>query len=152
MIAARLLQRIESNWEKIALAMITARNRDPGLPHYRNLSEPEIRERVLDLTTNLTLWLTTRDETALARHFEELGRNRFAEGVPLHELIQKLITIKSAIRHYASEQNYSLTAVEIYDELELLRSMANYFDFVIYRVAKGYEEARLSSHAYALQA
>lgn len=140
MIAARLLQRIEANWEKIAQAVITARNNDPHLQHYRDLSDPEIRERVQDLTSNLALWLTTKDHDKMAQHFEKLGRTRYVEGLPLHEVIQKLNTIKRAIRTYASEQNFALSAVEIYEELELLRSMAAYFDFVIYRVAKGYEE------------
>lgn len=140
MIAARLLTRIEENWEKIARAVINARNTDPNLPHYRHLSDPEIRERVQDLTSNLGIWLTAKDESKLASHFEQLGRTRHNDGLPLHEVIQKLNTIKRAIRAYASEQNYALSAVEIYDELELLRSMAAYFDFVIYRVAKGYEE------------
>lgn len=140
MIANRLLQRIETNWEKIAQAVIVARNNDPHLQHYRDLSEPEIRERVQDLTSHLAIWLTTKDHDKMTRHFENLGRTRYVEGMPLHEVIQKLNTIKRAIRTYASEQNYALSAVEIYEELELLRSMASFFDFVIYRVAKGYEE------------
>jgi hypothetical protein len=140
MIAARLLQRVETNWERIAQAVIVARNSDPHLQHYRDLSDPEIRERVQDLTSNLALWLTTKDHDKMAQHFEKLGRTRYVEGMPLHEVIQKLNTIKRAIRTYASEQNFSLSAVEIYEELELLRSMAAFFDFVIYRVAKGYEE------------
>jgi len=138
--AVGLLQRIEDNWEKIANAVIKARNNDPHLSHYRNLSDPEIRERVRDLTSNLARWLTTKDEAKLAAHFEKLGRNRYLEGMPLHEVIQKLNTIKRAIRSYVSEENYALSAVEIYAELELLRCMAAFFDFVVYRVAKGYEE------------
>jgi hypothetical protein len=61
--------------------------------------------------------------------------------MPLHEVIQKLNIIKRAIRRYVTEQNYSLTPLEIYQELEVLRAMAGFFDFVIFRVAKGYEEA-----------
>lgn len=141
MIAARLLQRIETNWERIAEAVILARHQDPELTHYRPISDQEIRDRVRDLTTNLSAWLNHRDELRLARHYEQLGRKRHNEQVPLHEVILKLIVVKRAMRNYASEQNFSLTPVEIYDELELLRSMATFFDHVIFRVAKGYEEA-----------
>ncbi len=141
MIAARLLQRIEANWEAIAQAVISSRNQDPSLPHYRTLSDQEIRDRVRDLTTNLGRWLYTKDDTSIAHHYEQLGRTRYAQAVPLHEVVLKLISIKRAIRTYASEQNYNLSPVDIYDELELLRAMAGYFDFVIYRVTKGYESA-----------
>jgi len=141
MIAARLLQRVESNWEAIALAVISSRNQDPALSSYRALSDHEIRDRVRDLTTNLGRWLCTKDDTSIALHYEELGRTRYAQAIPLHEVILKVISIKRAIRTYVSEQNYNLSPVDIYDELELLRAMAGYFDFVIYRVAKGYEGA-----------
>jgi len=141
MIAARLLQRVETNWEAIANAVIASRNQDPALPNYRDLPDQEIRDRVRDLTTNLGHWLFTKDETSIALHYEQLGRTRYAHGIPLHEVVLKLISIKRAIRTYASEQNYNLSAVDIYDELELLRAMAGYFDFVIYRVVKGYEGA-----------
>jgi hypothetical protein len=144
MLASRLSQRIERNWEKIAAAVIAARDQDPALPHYRNLSDQEIRERVRDLTVNLNSWLTTRDETRLGAYYEDLGRRRQSEGMPLHELVLKLTTIKRAIRTYATEQNFNLTALEIYDELELMRNMGGYFDFIICHVVKGYEQGRNS--------
>lgn len=145
MIAARLLQRIETNWEAIAKTVIASRNQDPALPTYRTLTDQEIRDRVRDLTTNLGRWLYTKDDASIALHYENLGKTRYAQAVPLHEVILKLISIKRAIRTYASEQNYNLSPVDIYDELELLRAMAGYFDFVIYRVTKGYEGAMRSS-------
>jgi hypothetical protein len=141
MIAARLLNRIETNWESIARKVILARDSDPNLLHYRDLSDDEIRNRVRDLTTHLALWLTDNNPSALSAHFEHLGRQRFQQGVPLHQLLRKISTIRQAIRTYASEQNLSLTAVEIYEELELLRAMSNYFDFVVFHVTKGYEDS-----------
>ncbi len=141
MIAARLLKRIEENWEQIASAVMRARDRDPHLSHYRNLSDDEIRDRIRDLTANLGAWLMAKDEARLTEHFESLGRRRYEQGLPLHDVIQKLMVLKREIRGFVSDQNLGLTPVEIYDELEMLRAMAGYFDFVIFRVAKGYEEA-----------
>lgn len=141
MIAHNLLQRLEANWEQIAARVAWERDNDPELVHYKTLSDQEIRERAKDLSSKLASWLTERNEAAFVQHFEALGRRRFEEGLPLHEVIQKLNIIKRAIRRHVTEQNYSLTPIEIYQELEALRAMAGFFDFVIYRVAKGYEEA-----------
>ncbi len=152
MIAARLLQRIESNWERIAETIIAARQDDPALTHYRSLSDQELRERVRDFSTNLAVWLTSRDESRLSAHYEVLGRRRHSEGIPLFEVLTKITVIKRAIRTYATEQNLSLSAVEIYEELELLRAMAGFFDFVVCQVAKGYEEAWRAEEAAARQA
>ncbi|MBY0506868.1 MAG: hypothetical protein K2X03_23310 [Bryobacteraceae bacterium] len=149
MIAARLLQRIETNWEQIALAVMIARNQDPELPHYKHLSDDEIRYRVRDLTANLARWMASPDEARSIEHFEQLGRRRYLEGMPLHEVLLKLTVLKRAIHTYASDQNYSLTPMEIYDELELLRAMATYFDLVIFRVAKGYDEVARQDREYS---
>ncbi len=141
MIAKNLVQRLEANWEQIATQVIRERDQDPDLLQYKTLSDQEIRERAKDLSSKLSSWLLDRDESRFAAHFEALGRRRYEEGMPLHEVIQKLNIIKRAIRRYVTEQNYTLTPLEIYQELEVLRAMAGFFDFVIFRVAKGYEEA-----------
>jgi hypothetical protein len=141
MIAKNLVQRLEANWEQIAAQVIRERDQDPDLLQYKTLSDQEIRERARDLSSKLSNWLMDCDESRFVAHFEALGRRRCEEGMPLHEVIQKLNIIKRAIRRYVTEQNYTLTPLEIYQELEVLRAMAGFFDFVIFRVAKGYEEA-----------
>jgi hypothetical protein len=149
MVAGRLLTRIETNWERIAQKVIDARNDNPSLAHYRNLSDDEIRERVRDFTSNLAVWLTERNEERLAAHFQRLGARRWSQAMPLPELLLKITIIRQAIRAYASEQNLNLTPLEIYEELELLRAMANYFDFVTYNVALGYWDAGFPQAASA---
>lgn len=139
MIASRLLQRIEANADSIAQSVIDGRRRNPDMPNYRNLSDDEIRTRVRDLIYSFSFWLASRDESRLASHFAELGRRRRAEGMPLHEVLQKLTLLKSAIRSWVSDENYNLTPIEIYDELELLRSMSNFFDAITTHIARGYE-------------
>jgi hypothetical protein len=141
MITKNLIQRLEANWEQIAADVIRERNNDAGLLQYKTLSDQEIEERAKDLSSKLSSWLLDPNESRFIQHFENLGRRRCEEGIPLHEVIQKLNIIKRAIRRYVSEQNYTLTPLEIYQELEVLRAMAGFFDFVVFRVAKGYEEA-----------
>jgi hypothetical protein len=141
MLEAQLLQRIEKNWDRIAEQVIAQRNRDPKLQHYRSLSDNEIKKRAQDFAANLAQWLHDRDELKLGEHYERLGGERFKHGIPLAEVIHKITIIKQAFRTYALDHNPSLTPIEIYAELELIRTMAGFFDFVIYRVARGYEDA-----------
>jgi hypothetical protein len=141
MITKNLIQRLEANWEQIAAHVIRERNNDPALQQYKSLSDQEVVERAKDLSSKLSSWLLDPNESRFIQHFEALGNKRCEEGIPLHEVIQKMNIIKRAIRRYVSEQNYSLTPLEIYQELEVLRAMAGFFDFVVFRVAKGYEEA-----------
>ena len=141
MLASHLLQRIEANWDRIAADVIAELDRDPQLNYYKALSDQEIRHRAKDLAENLAAWMHERDNSRLAARYEQLGRDRFNEGVPLHEVIQKIGIIRRAIRSYAAQQNLGLSPVEIYAELELLRIMATFFDFVVYHVVHGYEQA-----------
>lgn len=141
MLAAHLLHRIEKNWDRIARQVIAERDQDPNLQHYRALSDHEIRARAQDLAQNLANWLNQKDEAALAERYERLGEARFREGIPLNELIHKIILIKRVIREHATENNLASTPLEIYAEIDLLRTMAAFFDFVVYHVARGYEAA-----------
>ena len=142
MLASTLIARIEEHWERIASEIIEQRQRYPHLSHYRNLSDTEVRARVRDLTLNLWKWLENPDADGVREQYEELGRVRFAEGIPLAEVLEKILMIRRHLRQYASDHNPALTPMEIYGEMEMLRTMANFFDHVVVGVARGYAEAQ----------
>jgi hypothetical protein len=139
-LSARLLDRIDRNWERIAAEVIAHCRRDARLRKYHSLSDAEIRERARDLVRNLRLWLEGMPEEDLHRRYQELGQRRFRAGVPLHELVLMIQLIKRKIATFATEQNPSLTALELYEEMELLRVLGRYFDHVVHSAAEGYEE------------
>jgi hypothetical protein len=139
MLSARLIQRIESNWEAIAGQVIAQVRRDNEVSHYQSLSESEIRERARDIVVNLGYWLLSNNTAEIASRYEALGRRRFREGVPLHEVVYKLAMIRKSIGNYVMEQNLSLSAMEVYEELELLRSLTRFFDQVVHNLVRGYE-------------
>ena len=56
MLSSPLIEKIERNWEAIALQVLDLRKRDPRLPNYRTLADYELRERARDLATNLATW------------------------------------------------------------------------------------------------
>lgn len=138
MLSYRLIERIEENWETLANGVLADVQRDTRTPHYRELADAEIRERAQDLTRNLGYWLTGGNRAQLAARYESLGRRRAAEGVPLYEVLRKLQLLKRRLMGFAREQNLDQTALEIHAENELHQAMDQFFDEVIYSVAKGY--------------
>lgn len=140
MLSARLLDRIDRNWETIAGEVIANGRRDPRLRKYHSLSDAEIRDRARDLVRNLRLWLEGMPEEDLSRKYDALGRRRYRAGVPLHELVLKVQLIKRQIAAYATEENLALTPLEVYQEMELLRTLGRYFDIVIHSAVEGYED------------
>lgn len=139
MLSARLLDRIDRNWERIAAEVIAHGRRDARLRKYHSLSDAEIRERARDLVSNLRLWLEGMTEEELVRRYQSLGERRCRAGVPLHEMVLKIQLIKRKIASFATEQNLSMTALEVYEETELLRVLGRYFEIVIHSAVEGYE-------------
>ncbi len=139
MLSARLFERIDRNWEQIASQVIVHTRRDPRLLQYHSLSDAEIRERARDLAHNLRRWLEGMSDAELRAVYNGLGRKRCLQDVPLQEVVSKIHLLKRKFSAYALEQNLSLTPVEIYQELELLRGLGRFFDIVIESVVEGYE-------------
>lgn len=138
MLSYRLIELIEKNWEPLAQGVLDDLQRDSRTPHYRELATAEIRDRAHDLVRNLGHWLTGGDRVRLAARYENLGRRRAADGVPLYEVLRKLQLLKRRLMNFAREQNLDQTALEIHAENELHHAIDQFFDEVIYSVAKGY--------------
>jgi hypothetical protein len=139
MISPRLRQRIEADAERIARSLIEARDHTRELRTHRYLSDAQIRQWVNDLTGSFGTWLEDPDAMPLAPYYEQFGRRRFMEQMPLHEVLQRLLSIKEAIQGSAAGESCG-SAVEVYEELEFWRAKAAFFEIVLFRVTKGYDE------------
>lgn len=139
----RLIEIVEKDWETIAQRVIERVHSDPEVPNYRALTDGQLRERARDLLSQLGRWLARRDEASLSRRYESLGRQRFEEGMPLHEVIYKLQLLKHTVLEHARDQHLEVTAVELYAEQEFLGLVNDFFDRIIFRICKGYSERGL---------
>jgi hypothetical protein len=148
---ARLIEIVEKDWEVIAQKAIGKVKTDPEVPNYRALTNDELRARARDLLAQLGHWLARRDEAGLARRYEDLGRQRFEEGMPLHEVIYKLQLLKRTVYEHARDQHLEVTAIELYAEQEFLGVMDEFFDRIIFRVCKGYSESEMDYAKTAVQ-
>ena len=148
---ARLIEIVQNDWETIASQAIERVHSDPEVPNYRALTDDELRARARDLLAQLGRWLARRDEDSLARRYEDLGRQRFDEGMPLHEVIYKLQLLKRSVYEHARDQHLEVTAIELYAEQEFLGLIDEFFDRIIFRVCKGYSEREMSGPAASLR-
>ena len=140
----RLVEMVEKNWESIADRVIERVHTDPQVPNYRALTDHELRYRARDLLSQLGHWLSRRDEARLTQRYEALGRRRFDEGMPLHEVIYKLQLLKQGVLAHARDYHLELSAIQLYAEQEFLGSVDEFFDLIIFSVCKGHSERSLS--------
>ena len=140
MFSSRLIQLIESHADQISAKVILQIREDPKLRELRELPESDLQDKAREILKNLGHWLLSKDDE-IARHYERLGRIRFEESVPLHEIVLALQIIKQKMINFARDQGMLDTAVNIYAEEELEYSVDRFFDHVIYHSVRGYEEA-----------
>jgi len=94
MLSGKLVHLIESHWDQIASRVIDQVRREPQMPHVRGLAGSELREMGEVLLQNLGHWLSAGNEEDLAQKYEQFGKLRCQQNVPLHESVRGLCIIR----------------------------------------------------------
>jgi hypothetical protein len=151
MLSIKLVQLIETHWEQISERILHRIRNDARLTHINTLTESELRRRAREIVLHIGDWLGASLDEPLARRCEMLGRQRFEEGVPLHEAVLVRFIIKEGLMEFVHDHAFIETSLELYAEGELEKSVGHLFDRMIYHVVRGYEEAMREGkhHAYA---
>ncbi|HOM29860.1 MAG TPA: hypothetical protein PLS81_10445 [Deltaproteobacteria bacterium] len=113
-----------------------------GLTEYhKKYSEDQIYERVYDVYSTLNYWLDrARPKEEIQKHFKELGKKRFDDGIPLHEVIMFLMLIKRHLWLYLLEKHFFESSYELIKSLEMNNRVVLFFDRAILAASMGYEE------------
>jgi hypothetical protein len=141
MISAKLVAMIEDHADQLTAGLIDHLRRHPRTSGYHGLARSELRDRAYDVYRNLGMWLTRGPESEIEARYADLGRRRRQEGIPVSQLIFALILTKEHLLDYVKTAGLSDTALDLYQELELVRVVEQFFDKAIYHAAHGYEEA-----------
>ncbi len=140
--AAEVIRIIESGAQSYFSGLVQEVRLNLGTTHYRRLSNEELVRRMAVVYRNLGFWLSARDESAVQSAGEDLGKRRFAEGIPLGQVVLSLILEEKYLRKYFSDQGVSL-------EGEWSRVVSDYFQRMTYHTARGYEVALAYSNRLA---
>jgi hypothetical protein len=149
MLSSKLIRLVESHHRQIEERVLREIGRQPTLQHLRQLPDAELRERGQKILEHLGDWLAG-DAAELGKDEEELGRRRFEQSIPLHEVIQALCIVKNNVIEFVEEQGVRCDALGLYAEEELEHRLGQFFDRLIIHLARGYEAAwRIESTAGA---
>jgi len=149
MVSVKLVQLVETHWEQVSARILNKIHNDPRLPHVNRLSESELRGRSREILNNIGDWLEASRDEPLARRAEALGRERFEEGIPLHEAVLARFIIKEGLIEFVRDHAFVETSLQLYAEGEMEKRIADLFDRMIYYVVRGYEEAMREVHQHA---
>ena len=150
MLGARLLLLIQSHAGPLTRETLQDLTTNDRTPSFRRLRQPELETRVALLFNNLAKWIGDPNDDAVRREYEEMGRTRFREGVPLSELVFAIILTKKHLRRYIREHGLvdfagdrvtpdELLPLELHSIQELNYQVGEFFDRALFHLARGFE-------------
>ena len=145
MLSTRLVELMETHAEDIAKAVLDKLRSDRRVSLFSRLPDKDLLKRFEDVCKRLSFWLSESDEAELAEHYESLGRMRYLEQIPLHEVVWAALLVKKQLLRYAREHCCEQTAYEIHAEAELERVVNGFFDKVVYSIVHGYQQEQGSA-------
>ena len=110
-------------------------------PHYHHLTREELHYRTYDVYRNLGRWLSNETEAAIESSYTHLGKKRFAEGIPLREIVYSLFLVKHHLQEYIQLSGMIDSAVDLHGDRELHRFVGRFFDKAVYYTVCGFEHA-----------
>ncbi len=141
MISGKLVAMIEDHADQLTARVVGELQRHPRTAGYHRLAHSELHRRAYDVYRNLSKWVARGSESEVESSYGDLGRQRFAEGIPLSHVISALILTKDHLLNYVRTSGLSDSALDLYQELELMRVVGQFFDRAIYHTAVGYEHS-----------
>jgi hypothetical protein len=151
MLSPRLVKMIEDHAEELTESLIKDLQSNQRTPHYHSLGREELHHRTYDVYRNLGKWLSHETEAAIESGYTDLAKRRYAEGVPLSEVVYALILTKEHLREYVRFAGLIDSAIELHSERELQRQVGRFFDRAIYYTVKGFEQEEAQHGKAALQ-
>src|SRR5438477_8184788 len=130
MLSGRLVHLIEANSASIVQHVISQIRRDPELSHVSKLPDAELREYGKHLLDRLGHWLAGGTEHELEKYYEDTGRLRFEEGVPLYEAVKGLFLVKNKMIDFVLNQAAARTYMQLYAEEEFEHRIDMFFDIL----------------------
>ncbi len=150
MLSGKLIHLIEAHQEQIGTNVIDEIRHHPDMVHLRKLPDAELRERGQQILENLGHWLAAGFEMEIARRYENLGKARFEESIPIHESVRALTITKEKMFEFIDEQGIAKTSMDLYAEEEFERRVGRFFDALIIHMVRGSEAAsRRAAHVAA---
>jgi hypothetical protein len=139
MISVKLIRQIEDHWESIAARALRRIRSCADLPQLKAMPESDLHIISQRTLQNLSHWLHNNPDKEIAARYEELGRQRFKDGMMLCEAVRGLQLVKDSTLDYINDESFTSTSMEMLAEEELELQLGRFFDLLVFHLVRGYE-------------
>jgi len=142
MVGSRLVRLIERHSDELAIALIGKLRQSDRTNEFQKVPFEELQETTAELYHNLGIWLLTKTEEDIERHFISIAQRRAADGISLQQFVWALTISRNHLYRFLLGQAFADSIFELYNELELQQLLNQFFERATYYGVVGYEEAR----------
>jgi hypothetical protein len=141
MISKKLFELILHKENKLSKRWVEEVKKTSCMASYQKHSDEELLKRNRKFFENLAQWIdagVSREE--MIAYFETIGRQRYREGFPLPEILYGVLLAKKVFHDAIIQEALLSSAMEIYQALELITMIHNFFDQGNFNITRGYLE------------
>ncbi len=160
MLSVRLIRLIETQAKSLTREVVEDLLTNENTSAFRRIPRAELEPRVLAFYQNLGNWIGDPKEDAVRAEYEEWGRIRSRQGIPISEIVYSLIVTKRHLRRYIREHAFvvfsgdrarpdELIPYELYNMQELNYTVGDFFDNALYYLTRGAETQTRYKHSAA---
>jgi len=150
LLSARLFELIQTHAEHLTRDVLKDYATNPRTRHWNVVPGAELEQRVISTYKNLGNWISDPREEAVQAEYEEWGRKRYRNGIPLSEVVFAVILLKQHLQKYIREHglvehsrdrqsSQEILPVHLYGIQEMNYLVGDFFDKALYHLARGYE-------------
>jgi hypothetical protein len=150
MFSMALINLIEAHAESLAREVVEDLATNEHTPTLHGLSKAELEPRIFRLCHTLGDWLTDPSHQRIRAEYEDWGRTRQQQKVPVSEIVYSIILIKQHLRRYIRDHGSAIFSgepirrsevlpLELYSIQELNYAVGDFFDRALYYLTRGFE-------------
>jgi hypothetical protein len=137
----KLADLAESKADAIAKEWVKTVQKHPLTPYYHDRPAEKLMPQAVRFYQSLRkIFTEAKPIEAAEEFFTKYARDRYSDGVPLHEAIYALILTRRQLWLYAEFQAIFATAMEKHQAMETLNRTILIFDYAAYFITKYYHE------------
>ncbi len=149
MFAVRLVQLIEAHADKLSEALIRKlENANECRELLRKVPAHELKHRSYEIYRHLSDCLLSQTLSEVEEKYIGLGARRARQGVPFSQVMFAIQTTKQVLWDYFLLEGL-LEPEDLIGEMELVRSLGQFFDRALYYAGIGYEQTEKSALNHA---
>jgi hypothetical protein len=152
MISSKLIELIEIHATRLTADVVRDLRANPRTPGFRAVPVDQLEPRVFEIFHHLGKWIGDVRANDVRLEFEDWGRRRHRQGIPLSEIDYAVILMKKHLRTYIQDHGLidasfprmegdTVLPLHLHSLQTLNAMVGDFFDEALYHVARGFEAA-----------